>query len=83
MHQTMNQIMEDPMGGWANIEVQHHGLNNPRVSLGQLWTAESYGDLISRSSCISLRAHADVCSIFSIQLIELVIIINVDWCLGF
>ncbi len=31
----------------------------------------------------SLRVHADDCSVFSLGLIELVIIINVDWCLGF
>ncbi len=37
----------------------------------------------SQQLYFSLWAHADVCSIFSIQLIELVIIINVDWCLGF
>ncbi len=38
-----------------------------------LWWLE-----FSQQWCFSLQAHADVCSIFSIQLIELVIIITVD-----
>ncbi len=37
----------------------------------------------SQQLCFSLRAHTDVCSILSLRLIELVIIINIDWCLGF
>ena len=31
----MYQIMEDPMGGQAAIEVGHHGSHHPGVSLWQ------------------------------------------------
>ncbi len=35
MCQTMNEIMKNPMGGQAHVEVQHNGLNNPGVSFGK------------------------------------------------
>ncbi len=54
----------------------------------KLWSADTVRDSVdgrnlwwlelSQQWCFSLRAHADVCSIFSIRLIELVIIITVD-----
>ncbi len=82
---TRRKIQHSEFKIWRT-EAQKEGDNfiqpfNPHthtVDGRKLWWLE-----LSQQLCLSLQARADVCSIFSIQLIELVIIINVDWCLGF